>query len=157
VVTEQPSAGAPGLVIVVDVANVMGARPDGWWRDRAGAALRLCRQVDALAGRGVPEDRLSPDQPPGEERRPPGELAFPRYVLVLEGRARDAAGRIGALDSRARIVQAPGSGDDTIVAESAAAAGDSSCLVVTADRELRQRCRATGAAIRGPGWLLDLL
>jgi 8-oxo-dGTP diphosphatase len=157
VVTEQPSAGAPGLVIVVDVANVMGARPDGWWRDRAGAALRLCRQVDALAGRGVPEDRLSPDQPPGEERRPPGELAFPRYVLVLEGRARDAAGRIGALDPRARIVQAPGSGDDTIVAESAAAAGLSSCLVVTADRELRQRCRATGAAIRGPGWLLDLL
>jgi hypothetical protein len=28
---------------------VMGARPDGWWRDRAGAALRLYREVAALA------------------------------------------------------------------------------------------------------------
>ena len=24
--------------LVVDVANVLGSRPDGWWRDRAGAA-----------------------------------------------------------------------------------------------------------------------
>ncbi len=37
--------------VVVDVANVMGARADGWWRDRAGAALRLCREVMALASR----------------------------------------------------------------------------------------------------------
>jgi hypothetical protein len=41
------------LTIIVDVANVMGARADGWWQDRAGAALRLCREVGALAGRGL--------------------------------------------------------------------------------------------------------
>ncbi|HSZ39253.1 MAG TPA: hypothetical protein VK817_04785 [Trebonia sp.] len=138
------------------MANVMGARADGWWRDRAGAALRLCREVDALAARGLPPDRL-----PAEQLPSPGEPAsvpvFPRYVLVLEGRAREAAERIGTLDSRTRIVPAPGLGDDTIVAESAAVAGQSSCLVVTADRELRQRCRATGASVQGPGWLLDLL
>ena len=28
-------------VLVVDGANVVGARPDGWWKDRAGAARRL--------------------------------------------------------------------------------------------------------------------
>ena len=59
---------------MVDVANVMGARADGWWRDRAGAALRLCQQVAALARRG--------DEPTSEV----GE-----WVLVLEGRAREAA------------------------------------------------------------------
>ncbi len=36
-------------MVVVDVANVMGARADGWWRDRPGAAARLCREVKALA------------------------------------------------------------------------------------------------------------
>src|SRR6266540_35998 len=29
------------LVLVVDAANVVGSRPDGWWRDRHGAAERL--------------------------------------------------------------------------------------------------------------------
>ena len=53
------------------MANVMGARADGWWRDRAGAALRLCREVHALSGRE--------DSPAGA------------WVLVLEGQAPDAA------------------------------------------------------------------
>src|SRR3954470_12386040 len=34
-------------VLLVDVANVVGSRPDGWWRDRAGATGRL---LDRLAG-----------------------------------------------------------------------------------------------------------
>ena len=28
-------------VLIVDGANVVGSRPNGWWRDRAGAAERL--------------------------------------------------------------------------------------------------------------------
>ena len=43
------------VTIVVDVANVMGSRPDGWWRDRAGAAVRLHDQIAELA---VPFDLL---------------------------------------------------------------------------------------------------
>jgi hypothetical protein len=170
-VTAQSPPDSPAVVIVVDVANVMGARADGWWRDRAGAALRLCREVGALAARGIPRDRLSSgglssgglssEGLPSEcasSAGPSSAPAFPRYVLVLEGRAREAAGRIDSANPRTRIVQAPGSGDDTIVAESAAAvAGEASCLAVTADRELRERCRGVGAAVRGPGWLLDLL
>ena len=125
---------SPVSVAVVDVANVMGARPDGWWRDRAGAALRLGREVLTLARRD--------DGPAGT------------WVLVVEGQARlrpplladegPARGR-----GSVRVVSAPGSGDDAIVgvvAEAVAAA--QSCLVVTADRELRQRCED----LERPSW-----
>jgi 8-oxo-dGTP diphosphatase len=143
------------VVIVTDVANVMGARADGWWRDRAGAALRLCREIAALAARGIPADRLPS---PAKTAAPlTGEL-FPAYVLVLEGRARDAAGRVDFPHPGVRIAEAPGSGDDSIAAEAAAAVtAGASCLVVTADRELRARCQSVGATIAGPGWLLGLL
>ena len=137
----------PAPTVVVDVANVMGARPDGWWRDRAGAALRLCRDVASLAARGVPAERM-----PDGLRAPAG------WVLVLEGQARAAAAMLDGVPSSVRVAAAPGSGDDTIVAEAAAAASAAgACLVVTADRELRRRCAETGAATAGPGWLLGLL
>ena len=136
--------------IVVDVANVMGSRPDGWWRDRAGAAVRLHGQIAALAASGRP---VLPD-----ETDPPG------FVLVLEGAARAAAARIGAEDARigtedpqarVRVVQADGSGDDAIAALARELPGRR--FVVTADRELRRRSVAAGAAVLGPGWLIGLL
>jgi 8-oxo-dGTP diphosphatase len=130
--------------VVVDVANVMGARADGWWRDRAGAALRLCRDIVSLAARGVPAERM-----------PDGLGAPAGWVLVLEGQARQAAAKLDGVPSSMRVVPAAGSGDDTIVAE--AAAVDGACLVVTADRELRRRCAETGALVAGPGWFLGLL
>ena len=144
-------------MVVVDVANVMGARADGWWRDRAGAARRLCLEVKALAGR------------PGHAPAP--EVSA--WVLVLEGRAREAVALLAdeldeldeGLDGRGegepalvRLVSAPGSGDDAIVSVVAdAVARDESCRVVTADRELRRRCEELGASVVGPGWLLRLL
>jgi 8-oxo-dGTP diphosphatase len=141
---------------VVDVANVMGARADGWWRDRAGAALRLCAEVVALADRGVPADRM-----------PDGLPAPDGWVLVLEGRSRDAAAdavtAANAARARVRVVAAPHSGDDEIVAEVVALGSvpggslGGACLVVTADRELRRRCEVAGAEVTGPGWLLRLL
>jgi 8-oxo-dGTP diphosphatase len=131
---------------VVDVANVMGARADGWWRDRAGAALRLCRSVAELAARGVPAARM-----------PNGLPAPAAWVLVLEGQARAAAASLTDVPSEVRVVTALGSGDDAIVAEVASLAAVASCLVVTADRELRRRCAALGAGVAGPGWLIELL
>jgi 8-oxo-dGTP diphosphatase len=131
---------------VVDVANVMGARADGWWRDRAGAALRLCRSVAELAARGVPAARM-----------PDGLPAPVAWVLVLEGQARAAAASLTDVPPEVRVVTAPGSGDDTIVTEVASLAAAASCLVVTADRELRRRCAALGASVAGPGWLIELL
>jgi 8-oxo-dGTP diphosphatase len=142
------------VTIVVDAANVMGARPDGWWRDRAGAALRLHGQLEALAREGVPSlpDALA---------LPPLTRWFPAIVLVVEGAARradfgaDGAHGAASADGPVRVVAAPGSGDDTIVAQAAALPGRR--LVVTADRELRRRCQAAGASVTGPGWLLRLL
>jgi rRNA-processing protein FCF1 len=52
-------------------------------------------------------------------------------------------------------VLAPGSGDDAIVAVVRGLPGHR--VVVTADRELRERCVQAGATILGPGWLLGLL
>jgi len=132
--------------IVVDVANVMGARPDGWWRDRAGAAVRLHAEIAALAasGRAV--------LPGGT-----GETGPPEFVMVLEGAANAAGPRIAkaAPEDRVRVVHAPGHGDDTIVAVVRDLPGRR--VVVTADRELRDRCAAAGAEVRSPGWLLGLL
>ena len=139
--------------VVVDVANVVGARADGWWRDRAGAALRLCEEIVALADRGIRADLLHGPLP--DDPADPAEPCFPSWVLVLEGQARAAAARITSSSPRVRVVVAEGSGDDTIVSEVAALR--ESCLVVTADRELRRRCQDLGAAVTGPGRLLALL
>ncbi len=72
--------GDQPVTIVVDVANVMGSRPDGWWRDRAGAAVRLHADLVRLAASG--------------RATPPGETGPPDFVLVLEGAAKAAAARI---------------------------------------------------------------
>jgi uncharacterized protein YaiI (UPF0178 family) len=118
-------------VLIVDAANVVGSRPTGWWRDRAGAAGRF---VDAVR-------RSARD----------GALAAP-VVVVLEGAARQGAPP-GAADG-VEVVHAPGEGDDTIA--SLAAAGGP-VVVVTADRALAERVRRAGADVTGPRWLLDRL
>ena len=53
-------------VLVVDGANVVGATPDGWWKDRAGAARRL------------------------HERLLVADTSYDEVVLVLEGGPRAA-------------------------------------------------------------------
>jgi len=120
---------------------VMGARPDGWWRDRAGAAVRLHAELAALAasGRAVLPEQTGP----------------PCFVMVLEGAAKAAADRVESAGDRLRVVQAAGHGDDAIVAVVRELPGRR--FVVTADRELRDRCVAAGAEVLRPGWLLGLL
>lgn len=125
-------------VLVVDTANVMGSRADGWWRDRAGAARRLRDQLDGLDGLPLT----------------PFDVAFPEVIMIVEGAARGIGG------SCVRVIDSPGSGDDTIVdtvRQLIAAEPDLACHVVTADRELRGRCETAGAMARGPKWLLNLL
>jgi hypothetical protein len=127
------------VVLLVDVANVVGSRPDGWWRDRAGATTRLLERLVALDSRTV----AGPDGAP---------LVCEAVVAVVEGRARDVPAA-----EPVRIVRAPGSGDDALAAEAAAlAAGERDVLVVTADRGLRARLPAT-VDVAGPGWLLARL
>jgi 8-oxo-dGTP diphosphatase len=130
--------------LVVDVANVMGSRPDGWWRDRAGAAERLGERLALLAAAGVPGALLGADAV-----EPEVGTVWPEIVLVLEGAAREAS-----VPDAVRAVIAPGSGDDAIVTAAEAAAG---ATVVTADRELRSRVEAVGGRAVGPGALWELL
>ena len=85
---ERTLAGMRALII--DGANVVGSRPDGWWRDRPGAARRL---HNALAA---------------------ADLAHDEVVLVLEGAARRGVG--AGTSGGVLVVHAPGSGDDAIVA-----------------------------------------
>jgi 8-oxo-dGTP diphosphatase len=127
-------------VLVVDCANVMGARADGWWRDRAGAAARLRDDLGRLAETGSTE-------------LTPFDVGYPEIVLVVEGAARG----IGSGTTKIRVIDAPRSGDDAIVTAASTVDGDARCLVVTADRELRARCTAAGAETLGPRWLLAQL
>ncbi len=133
------------LTVVVDAANVVGSRPDGWWRDRVGAARRLVAGCATLANDGIPGD----DLPDGLDT---AGLArwWPRVVVVVEGAARQVAD--DASERHVEVVAAQGSGDDEIVA-AAARAGDGPRLVVTADRELRRRVESLGAGTVGPRWL----
>ncbi|WP_018655400.1 NUDIX hydrolase [Actinomadura flavalba] len=132
------------IVLVVDAANVVGARADGWWKDRAGANARLRDDLRTLASGGV---RLP-------EGAAPYPLAYPEIVLVVEGAARGVAAEPSP---DVTVVAAPGSGDDHIVALVTDPDPDVRYLVVTADRELRARCEAAGASVLGPRWLLDRL
>lgn len=133
------AASARPVTVVLDVANVMGSRPDGWWRDRAGAATNLLERMPPCVGRAV-------DLPDGSA----AEIA--RVVAVVEGRATDATAPRG-ID----LIRAPADGDTTIV-EVAAAAADAGerVVVVTADRGLRARL-PDSVTSPGPDWLNDLI
>jgi 8-oxo-dGTP diphosphatase len=174
----QLAAELSPVTIIVDSANVVGSRPDGWWRDRVGATVRLADQLAPLVTGGLTElpYMMAPSgsgESPGDARhrvshgaldgRGDDDLArmgdgqttlrwLPDVVLVVEGAARPAADAgVGPV----RVLAAPAGGDDTIAVLAAHTQGRR--VVVTADRELRQRCVAAGAAVAGPSWLLGLL
>jgi hypothetical protein len=115
-------------LLVVDAANVVGSVPDGWWRDRAGAAIRLRDRLVDITSSGLPDL--------------PGPLEI---VLVVEGKARDIPPAPGV-----RVERATRSGDDAIVDLVAQQQEGRRVVVVTADRELRRRVTDMGAETRGP-------
>ena len=114
-------------LLVVDAANVVGSVPDGWWRDRRAATERLLDRIAELPTTGLADL--------------PGPLDV---VVVVEGAARGVCPRQGT-----RIVEAPGSGDDTIV-DVVSENGDRAVTVVTSDRGLRSRVAHLGAHSVGP-------
>jgi rRNA-processing protein FCF1 len=80
----------------------------------------------------------------------------PPVVMVLEGKAREGV-REGE-ESDLRVVHAPHTGDDAIVALVAeAVAKGEPVTVVTADRGLRERTQRLRGSVVGPRWLLELL
>ncbi len=109
---------------LVDGMNVIGSRPDGWWRDRRGAMRRLVTQLDEFAA--------TLDEP---------------LTVVLDGVPFELEGeRVQVRFARRRGRNAA---DDDIA--ELAEAGDT---VVTSDRDLVERVRARGAEVIGAGELL---
>lgn len=127
--------------VVVDAANVVGSRPDGWWKDRRGAAARLLARLGALAEAGVPAELLGL----------PGDVWWPRWHVVTEGAARGVPGTAGV-----EVTEAAGSGDDAVV-EVTAGLEHGQVWVVTADRGLSARVEALDARVLRPSTVLALL
>jgi 8-oxo-dGTP diphosphatase len=170
------------VTLIVDGANVMGSRADGWWRDRAGAMARLHGELAALAARGVrgpvPGDpAVSGDTADASAEPGAGGAPEPASGAPEPGTGgapgagqHDADGRwrpqiVLVVEGRTRkvlslvspvpgveVVAAGGEGDDEIADLAGRLPGQR--VVVTADRELRRRVASAGAAVTGPGWLL---
>lgn len=111
---------------LVDGTNVMGSRPDGWWRDRPAAQHRLAEQVAAAID--DPVTLVFDGRDPGGEWPPGVEVRF------AERSGPDAADDVivHLLDDRA----------------------DTRPTVVTSDRALAARCRERGADVVGAGSFL---
>ena len=128
----KPNAGTR---VLVDGNNVMGSRPDGWWRARAAASRRLVAELEPVARRLGGKWTVVFDGCP-----PPGEAAGPATVVSVEHALRRGA------DAAA----------DHIVALVAARPERSDVLVYTSDRRLRQRVTALGAHVEGTRALWEL-
>jgi predicted RNA-binding protein with PIN domain len=111
---------------LVDGNNVVGARPDGWWRDREGAARRLVAALAAHARATGDDVAVVFDGRPFALERGPVEVAW------AQRGGRDAA-------------------DDVIAARAAADPAPAGLTVVTSDAALAARVRAGGAAVEGAG------
>lgn len=110
----------------MDAANVVGSVPDGWWRDRPGAACRLVAGLDAAA------------------------LGHDEVLVVLEGQSREGVAE-GEAASGVRVVHAPGSGDDEIAARCVGAADSGhDVTLATADRGLIARVAGHSVTVVGP-------
>ncbi len=116
--------------LLVDGNNVIGSRPDGWWRDRPAAARRLVGELRTFARRtGEPLTVVF-------DGRPLAGLGEGEHDGV-----RVAYARRGGRDG----------GDDRIVEEVENDADPTSLTVVTSDRALADRVRALGATVQGAG------
>jgi hypothetical protein len=107
---------------VVDGMNVIGSRPDGWWRDRRGAMRRLVEELGAL---GEP------------------------VTVVLDGKAFELEG--GPVEVRFATRSGPNAADDDIAALVAADPDAAALRVVTSDADLERRVREHGAEVEGAG------
>jgi predicted RNA-binding protein with PIN domain len=120
--------------LIVDGMNVLGSRPDGWWRDRPASMERLVRRLDAFAERE------------GED-----------VTVIFDGREHER------VSGAARVVAvgfAPGgrdAADREIVRRIRADEDPGGIVAATSDRRLRASVKAAGATSVSAGELLRRL
>jgi predicted RNA-binding protein with PIN domain len=118
---------------LIDASNVIGSRPDGWWRDREAAARRLLDALEAFAE--------------GQQE----------VVVVLDAGPAEWAGRDGALEVAIAPRRGRDAADDEIARRLDADPDPASVRVVTSDRALAARARERGAQVVGSRTFLDRL
>jgi uncharacterized protein YaiI (UPF0178 family) len=112
----------------IDAMNVIGSRPDGWWRDRDGAAQRLIDQIRDWAQDSV--------------------------TVVLDDGPDDLLGTVGTVTVLRASRRGRNAADDEIVR---LVEGLDDAVVVTSDAELAARVRALGADVMGARAFLRIL
>ena len=114
--------------LIVDGMNVIGARPDGWWRDRASARRRLVSEVASRF-----------------EQSPDG------VTIVFDGRP-EPGEQEAAREAGVSILFAPGgpnAADHAIVALLQSIEEPRDVTVVTSDAALADAARQVGATVLG--------
>ena len=110
---------------LVDGMNVIGTRPDAWWRDRDAAMLRLVDTLERWAAATGEDVTVVFERPPSP----------PIRSTVIE------------------VTHAPrprrNAADDEIVRRLRADADPTAVRVVTSDRWLAERAYAAGASVEG--------
>jgi len=112
---------------VVDGMNVIGSRPDGWWRDRHAASVRIVEQLERWAVRRGEQVTVVFERPPS-----PPICSEVVEVACAPRPLRDSA-------------------DDEIVRRVLADPEPSAIGVVTSDKALADRVRAAGASVQPAG------
>lgn len=123
---------------LVDAMNVIGSRPTGWWRDRAGAIRDLVAELERFAARSGDEVTVVIDGRPSPDRPRPGGAAGGRLWVAYAPGGRDAAD--DAIAERVGRIRDPGP-----------------VRVVTSDKGLAARVREAGAEVVAVGKFRSLL
>ena len=123
---------------LVDGMNLIGSRPSGWWRDRAGAMRELVAELERFVDATGDEVTVVFDGRPGSERPTPGGTARGRLWVDFAPGGRDAA-------------------DDKIVERVAQLRDSAGVSVVTSDKGLVERIRDSGVEVVPAGRFRRLL
>jgi predicted RNA-binding protein with PIN domain len=108
---------------IVDAMNVIGTRPDGWWKDRHGAMVRLVDQLERFVASTGDDVTVVFERPPS----PP--IESPVVEIASAPKAR------------------PNAADDEIVRRLKEDPEPEEIRVVTSDRALADQARSLDATI----------
>ncbi|MGH9028615.1 MAG: NYN domain-containing protein [Acidimicrobiales bacterium] len=115
--------------VIVDGMNVIGSRPDGWWKDRPAARRALVDDLRGLASQGHDVTVVFDGRP---RRREIDEETSAGVAVLFAPGGPNAADRVIA-DLVAKLAPTP------------------DLTVVTSDEALARQARALGAKVEGSG------